>query len=121
VKLTVISKRRREATKAILSAGDFLGECIAVIHPHAWPSPQRSRRLRYSGLTAKNGASARDQKEFSEIFVSRVVNLASRAKPSSIRIGFQFPEYRSILLEVNFRMTGNPGVIPARKISSGEV
>src|SRR5947208_5306360 len=34
IKLTVISKRGKEATIALLSAGDFLGEeCIAAIQP----------------------------------------------------------------------------------------
>lgn len=37
VKLTVVSGRGKEATIALLGAGDFVGEeCIAAIQPHRW-------------------------------------------------------------------------------------
>jgi CRP/FNR family cyclic AMP-dependent transcriptional regulator len=118
IKLTVISKRGKEATIALLGDGNFLGEeCIAAIH-----------LLRVASATALTASTVlridrsemirvlHEEKLFSEVFVAYLLARNARVQEDLVDQLFNSSEKRlarALLLLAQFGQEGAPqAVIP---------
>jgi CRP/FNR family cyclic AMP-dependent transcriptional regulator len=116
IKLTVISKRGKEATIALLGAGKFVGEdCIAAIQP-----------LRLATATAITAATVlkidriemvrvlHEEKLFSEVFVSYLLARNARIQEDLVDHLFNSSEKRlarALLLLAQFGKDGTPETV----------
>lgn len=116
VKLTVISKRGKEATIAILGAGDFLGEeCIAAIQPQRMATAAALMGCTVLRIDRKEMVRVlHEQKEFSEVFVSYLLTRNIRFQEDLIDQLFNSSEKRlarALLLLARFGKEGVPETV----------
>jgi CRP/FNR family cyclic AMP-dependent transcriptional regulator len=116
VKLTVISKRGKEATIAILGAGDFLGEeCIAAIQPRRMATATALTPSTILRIDRKQMVRVlHDQKAFSEVFVSYLLTRNIRFQEDLIDQLFNSSEKRlarALLLLARFGKEGTPETV----------
>jgi CRP-like cAMP-binding protein len=122
-KLTVVSKRGKEATIALLGAGDFVGEeCVAAIQPQRLATaraliPSVVLRIERQEMVRELS----QEKTFSEVFVTYLLARNIRVQEDLIDQLFNSSEKRlarALLLLARFGKEGTPEtVIP--KISQG--
>lgn len=118
VKLTVISKRGKEATIALLGVGDFVGEeCIAAIQPQRMATAAALTSCTVLRIDRKEMVRVlHAQKEFSEVFVSYLLTRNVRFQEDLIDQLFNSSEKRlarALLLLAQFGKDGAPEpVIP---------
>jgi CRP-like cAMP-binding protein len=118
VKLTVVSKRGKEATIALLGPGDFVGEeCIALIQPQRLATavaltPCTVLRIKRKEMMRVLG----EEKGFSELFVSYLLARNVRIQEDLVDQLFNSSEKRlarTLLLLARFGKEGTPEpVIP---------
>ncbi len=119
VKLAVISKRGKEATIALLGAGDFLGEeCIAAI--------RLQRKVTATALTPATVLKIernemirvlREEQAFSEIFVAFMLARNARIQEDLVDQLFNSSEKRlarALLLMAQFGQNGTPETLIPR-------
>ena len=116
VKLTVISKRGKEATIALLEAGNFLGEeCIAAIQPQRLVTataitPVTLLRIKRTEMTRV----LHEEQLFSEVFVSYLLARNARIQEDLVDQLFNSSEKRlarSLLLLAQFGKEGAPEMV----------
>lgn len=116
VKLTVNSKRGKEATIALLGAGDFVGEeCIAAIQPRRMATAAALTPCTVLRIERKEMVRVlHDQKEFSEVFVSYLLTRNIRFQEDLIDQLFNSSEKRlarALLLLAQFGKDGAPETV----------
>ena len=116
VKLTGTSKRGKEATIALLGAGDFVGEdCIAAIQPHRMATAAALAPSTVLRIDRKEMVRAlHEQKEFSEVFVSYLLTPNIRFQEDLIDQLFNSAEKRlarTLLLLARFGKEGVPETV----------
>lgn len=116
VKLTVNSKRGKEATIALLGVGDFVGEeCIAAIQPQRMATA--TALIASTVLRIDRTEMVRvlhDQKKFSEVFVSYLLTRNIRFQEDLIDQLFNSSEKRlarALLLLAQFGKDGAPETV----------
>jgi CRP-like cAMP-binding protein len=116
IKLTVISAHGKEATIALLGAGNFLGEeCIAAIQPlrlatAATITPATLLRIERKEMVRV----LHDEKEFSEVFVSYLLARNARIQEDLVDHLFDSSEKRlaqALLLLAQFGKEGAPETV----------
>ncbi|HSR07530.1 MAG TPA: Crp/Fnr family transcriptional regulator [Bryobacteraceae bacterium] len=116
VKLAVISKRGKEATIALLSAGDFLGEeCIAAAHLHRKATataltPVTALRIERNEMVRV----LREEQSFSEVFVAFMLARNARIQEDLVDQLFNSSEKRlarALLLLAQFGKDGKPETV----------
>lgn len=118
VKLTVISKRGKEATIALLGAGDFVGEeCIAAIQPQRLTTAVALTPCTVLRISRKEMVRVLDEeKGFNELFVSYLLARNVRIQEDLVDQLFNSSEKRlarTLLLLARFGKEGTPEpVIP---------
>jgi len=118
IKVTVISKRGKEATIALLGPGNFLGEeCIATIQPHRMSTAAAITAATILKIERKEMVRVlHDEKSFSEIFVSYLLGRNARIQEDLVDQLFNSSEKRlarALLLLAQFGKDGAPeAVIP---------
>jgi CRP/FNR family cyclic AMP-dependent transcriptional regulator len=115
VKLTVVSKNGKEATIALLAAGDFLGEeCIAVAHS-AYLATATAMTQPVLRIERKQMARVLHQEHaFSDLFVSYLLGRNSRIQADLVDQLFNSSEKRLariLLLLAHFGKNGRPEVV----------
>ncbi|HET7872544.1 MAG TPA: Crp/Fnr family transcriptional regulator [Terriglobales bacterium] len=113
VKLTVISKRGKEATIALLGAGDFVGEeCIAAIQPQRLTTAVALTPCTVLRISRKEMVRVLDEeKGFNEIFVSYLLARNVRIQEDLVDQLFNSSEKRlarTLLLLARFGKEGTP-------------
>ncbi|MBZ5521252.1 MAG: Crp/Fnr family transcriptional regulator [Acidobacteriia bacterium] len=116
VKLTVISKRGKEATIALLGTGNFLGEeCIAAIQPHRLATAATIAPSSILRIDRKEMIRAlHDEKLFSELFVSYLLSRNARIQSDLVDHLFNSSEKRlarALLLLAQFGKDGAPETV----------
>ena len=116
VKLTVNSKRGKEATIALLGAGDFVGEeCIAAIQPQRMATASTLTSCTALRIDRKEMVRVlHDQKEFSGVFVSYLLIRNIRFQEDLIDQLFNSSEKRlarALLLLAQFGKDGVPETV----------
>jgi CRP/FNR family cyclic AMP-dependent transcriptional regulator len=113
IKLTVFSKRGKEATIALLSAGDFVGEeCVAAIQPQRMTTAAAITPCTL--LRIERGEMVRalhENKAFSEVFVAFLLARTVRIQEDLIDQLFNSSEKRlarALLLLARFGKDGAP-------------
>jgi CRP/FNR family cyclic AMP-dependent transcriptional regulator len=119
VKLTVNSKRGKEATIALLGGGDFVGEeCIAAVQPHRMATATALEPATLLRIDRKEMIRVlHDQKEFSEVFVSYLLTRNIRFQEDLIDQLFNSSEKRlarALLLLAQFGKDGAPETVIPR-------
>ena len=116
IKLTVISRRGKEATIALLSAGDFVGEeCIAAIQPERMSTA--TALLPCTLLKIDRGEMVRvlhDEHAFSDLFVSFLLGRNVRIQEDLIDQLFNSSEKRlarALLLLARFGKDSTPETV----------
>jgi CRP-like cAMP-binding protein len=116
IKVTVISKRGKEATIALLGAGNFLGEeCIAAIQPQRMATATAITPSTI--LRIDRGEMIRvlhEEKLFSEIFVSFMLARNTRIQEDLVDHLFNSSEKRlarALLLLAQFGKEGTPETV----------
>jgi len=116
IKLTILSRRGKEATIAILSAGDFLGEeCIAAIQPERMATA--TALLPCTLLRIDRNEMVRvlhDEHSFSDFFVSFLLGRNVRIQEDLIDQLFNSSEKRlarALLLLAHFGKDGSPETV----------
>jgi len=118
IKVTVISKRGKEATIALLGAGEFLGEeCIAAIQPQRMATATAIAAATLLKIDRKEMVRVLHQeKRFSEVFVSYLLARNARIQEDLVDQLFNSSEKRlarALLLLAQFGKDGAPeAVIP---------
>ena len=116
IKLTVISKRGKEATISLLGAGNFLGEeCIATIQPQRMATaialtPANVLRIERSEMKRV----LHEEKLFSEIFVTYLLARNARIQEDLVDHLFNSSEKRlarALLLLAQFGKDGTPETV----------
>lgn len=116
IKLTVISKRGKEATISLLGAGNFLGEeCIATIQPQRMATaialtPANVLRIERSEMKRV----LHEEKLFSEIFVTYLLARNARIQEDLVDHLFNSSEKRlarALLLLAQFGKDGAPETV----------
>lgn len=116
VKLTVVSKRGREATIALLGPGDFVGEeCIAAIQPHRLATATALisatvLRIERNELMRK----LHEEKALSEVFIAYLLARNVRVQEDLIDQLFNSSEKRlarALLLFARFGKEGQPDTV----------
>ena len=116
VKLTVISKRGKEATIALLGSGNFLGEeCIAAIQPVRMATaialtPSTILRIERKEMVRV----LHEEKLFSEVFVSYLLARNTRIQEDLVDQLFNSSEKRlarALLLLAQFGKDGAPETV----------
>jgi CRP/FNR family cyclic AMP-dependent transcriptional regulator len=116
VKLTVISKRGKEATIALLGAGNFLGEeCIATIQPQRMSTavvitPTTVLRIERKEMMRV----LHEEQLFSEVFVSYLLARNARIQEDLVDHLFNSSEKRlarALLLLAQFGKEGAPETV----------
>lgn len=116
VKLTVNSKRGKEATIALLGVRDFVGEeCIAAIQPLRMATAAALTQCTVLRIDRKEMVRVlHDQKEFSEVFVSYLLTRNIRFQEDLIDHLFNSSEKRlarALLLLAQFGKDGVPETV----------
>lgn len=116
IKLTVISTRGKEATIALLSAGDFLGEeCIAAMQPQRLTTAATLTQCTVLRINKKEMVRVLDEeKTFSEVFVSYLLARNIRIQEDLIDQLFNSSEKRlarALLLLARFGKEGTPELV----------
>jgi len=116
IKLTVNSKRGKEATIALLGAGDFVGEeCIAAVQPKRMATAAALTSCTVLRIARKEMVRVlHDQKEFSEGFVSYLLTRNIRFQEDLIDQLFNSSEKRlarALLLLAQFGKDGVPETV----------
>lgn len=114
IKLTVISKRGKEATIALLGAGNFLGEeCIAAIQPQRMATATAIAPATLLRIDRKEMVRVlHEEKLFSEVFVSYLLARNTRIQEDLVDQLFNSSEKRlarALLLLAQF---GKDGGVP---------
>src|SRR5579863_397520 len=114
IKLTVISKRGKEATIALLGAGNFLGEeCIAAIQPQRMATATAITPATLLRIERKEMVRVlHEEKLFSEVFVAYLLNRNIRIQEDLVDQLFNSSEKRlarALLLLAQF---GKDGGVP---------
>lgn len=116
IKLTVISKRGKEATIALLGAGNFLGEeCIAAIQPQRMATataiaPATLLKIERTEMVRV----LHEEKLFSEVFVSYLLARNTRIQEDLVDQLFNSSEKRlarALLLLAQFGKDGTPETV----------
>lgn len=116
VKLTVISSRGKEATIALLGAGDFLGEeCVAAMQPQRLTTATTLTQCTVLRINKKEMVRVlAAEKEFSEVFVSYLLARNVRIQEDLIDQLFNSSEKRlarALLLLARFGKDGAPELV----------
>ena len=116
VKLTVISTRGKEATIALLGAGDFLGEeCIAAMQPHRLTTAVTLTQCTILRINKEEMVRVLDaEKAFSEVFVSYLLARNIRIQEDLVDQLFNSSEKRlarALLLLARFGKEGAPELV----------
>jgi len=116
IKLTVISKRGKEATIALLSAGDFLGEeCIAAIQPQRMTTATALTGCTLLKIARKEIVRVlHEENAFSDVFVSYLLARNIRTQEDLIDQLFNSSEKRlarALLLLARFGKEGAPETV----------
>lgn len=116
VKLTVISKRGKEATIALLGAGDFVGEdCIAAMQPQRLTTAAALTPCTILRISRKEMVRVlEEEKAFSEVFVSYLLARNVRIQEDLIDQLFNSSEKRlarALLLLARFGKEDAPELV----------
>jgi CRP-like cAMP-binding protein len=116
VKLTVISKRGKEATIALLGSGSFLGEeCIAAIQPQRMATATALTPSTILRIERKEMVRVlHEEKLFSEVFVSYLLARNTRIQEDLVDQLFNSSEKRlarALLLLAQFGKDGAPETV----------
>jgi CRP/FNR family cyclic AMP-dependent transcriptional regulator len=116
VKLTVFSKRGKEATIALLAAGNFLGEeCIAAIQPQRMATATTMTPSTMLRIERKEMIRVlHEEKLFSEVFVSYLLARNIRIQEDLVDHLFNSSEKRlarALLLLAQFGKEGTPETV----------
>lgn len=116
VQLTVISKRGKEATIALLGAGKFLGEeCIAAIQPQRMATATTITLATILRIERKEMIRVlREEQLFSEVFVSYLLARNARIQEDLVDHLFNSSEKRlarALLLLAQFGKDGTPETV----------
>jgi CRP/FNR family cyclic AMP-dependent transcriptional regulator len=116
VKLTVFSKRGKEATIALLGAGNFLGEeCIAAIQPRRMATATTMTPATILRIERKEMVRVlHEEKLFSEVFVSYLLARNARIQEDLVDHLFNSSEKRlarALLLLAQFGKDGAPETV----------
>jgi CRP/FNR family transcriptional regulator, cyclic AMP receptor protein len=116
VKLTVISKRGKEATIALLGAGKFLGEeCIAAIQPQRMATATAITPATMLRIERKEMIRVLHEEQlFSEVFVSYLLARNARIQEDLVDHLFNSSEKRlarALLLLAQFGKDGTPETV----------
>jgi len=116
IKLTVISKRGKEATIALLGAGNFVGEeCIAAIQPQRMATATAITPVTLLRIERKEMARVlHEEKLFSEVFVSYLLARNTRMQEDLVDQLFNSSEKRlarALLLLAQFGKEGTPETV----------
>ena len=116
IKLTVISKRGKEATIALLSAGDFLGEeCIAAMQPQRMTTATALTGCTLLKIARKEIVRViHEENTFSDVFVSYLLARNIRTQGDLIDQLFNSSEKRlarALLLLARFGKEGTPETV----------
>jgi CRP/FNR family transcriptional regulator, cyclic AMP receptor protein len=116
VKLTVISKRGKEATIALLGSGSFLGEeCIAAIQPQRMATATTLTPSTILRIERKEMVRVlHEEKLFSEVFVSYLLSRNTRIQEDLVDQLFNSSEKRlarALLLLAQFGKDGAPETV----------
>jgi CRP/FNR family transcriptional regulator, cyclic AMP receptor protein len=116
VKLSVISKRGKEATIALLGAGKFLGEeCIAAIQPQRMATATTITPATILRIERKEMIRVLHQEQsFSEVFVSYLLARNARIQEDLVDHLFNSSEKRlarALLLLARFGKDGTPETV----------
>ena len=116
VKLTVISKRGKEATITLLSAGDFLGEeCIASVQPQRMTTATGLTACTLLKISRKEIMRVlHEEHAFSDVFVSYLLTRNIRTQEDLIDQLFNSSEKRlarALLLLARFGKDGAPETV----------
>jgi CRP/FNR family transcriptional regulator, cyclic AMP receptor protein len=115
VKLTVNSKRGKEATIALLGVGDFVGEeCIAAIQPQRMATAAALTPSTVLRIERKEMVRVLHEKAFSEVFVSYLLTRNIRFQEDLIDQLFNSSEKRlarALLLLARFGKDGTPETV----------
>jgi CRP-like cAMP-binding protein len=116
VQLTVISKRGKEATIALLGAGKFIGEeCIAAIQPQRMATATTMTPATILRIERKEMIRVLHQEQlFSEVFVSYLLARNTRIQEDLVDHLFNSSEKRlarALLLLAQFGKDGTPETV----------
>ena len=116
VKLTVLSKRGKEATIALLGTGDFVGEeCIAAIQPQRLSTASALTPCTILKISRREIVRVlHEEKSFSEIFVAYLLARNVRTQEDLIDQLFNSSEKRlarTLLLLARFGKEGTPELV----------
>jgi CRP/FNR family transcriptional regulator, cyclic AMP receptor protein len=116
VQLTVISKRGKEATIALLGAGKFIGEeCIAAIQPQRMATATAMTPATILRIERKEMIRVLHQEQlFSEVFVSYLLARNTRIQEDLVDHLFNSSEKRlarALLLLAQFGKDGTPETV----------
>ena len=116
IKLTVISQRGKEATIALLGAGNFLGEeCIAAIQPRRMATATAIMASRILKINRKEMIRAlHEDHAFTDVFVSYMLARNIRVQEDLVDQLFNSSEKRLariLLLLANFGKEGKPQTV----------
>jgi CRP/FNR family cyclic AMP-dependent transcriptional regulator len=116
IKLTVISKRGKEATIALLGAGNFLGEeCIAAIQPQRMATATALTPAVLLRIERKEMVRVlHEEKLLSEVFVSYLLARNARMQEDLVDQLFNSSEKRlarALLLLAQFGKEGTPETV----------
>jgi len=116
IKLTVISKRGKEATIALLGSGKFLGEeCIAAIQPQRMATATTITPATLLRIERKEMVRVLHEEQlFSEVFVSYLLSRNARIQEDLVDHLFNSSEKRlarALLLLAQFGKEGTPETV----------
>jgi CRP-like cAMP-binding protein len=116
IKLTVVSTRGKEATIALLGAGNFLGEeCIAAIQPQRMATATAITPVTLLRIERTEMARVlHEEKLFSEVFVSYLLSRNTRMQEDLVDQLFNSSEKRlarALLLLAQFGKEGTPETV----------
>lgn len=116
IRLTVISKRGKEATISLLGSGNFLGEeCIAAIQPQRMATATALTPACVLRIERKEMVRVlHEEQSFSEVFVSYLLSRNSRIQEDLVDQLFNSSEKRlarALLLLAQFGKEGTPETV----------
>jgi CRP/FNR family transcriptional regulator, cyclic AMP receptor protein len=116
VKITVISKRGKEATIALLGSGNFLGEeCIAAIQPQRMATAMAITPAIVLRIERKEMVRVlHEEKQFSDVFVAYLLARNARIQEDLVDQLFNSSEKRlarALLLLAQFGKDGAPETV----------
>ncbi len=116
IRLTVISKRGKEATISLIGSGNFLGEeCIAAVQPQRMVTATALTPACVLRIERKEMVRVlHEEQSFSEVFVSYLLSRNSRIQEDLVDHLFNSSEKRlarSLLLLAQFGKEGTPETV----------